>query len=108
MSRDGTNPVMSKYWWKEFHNQYDTQYEFRNARWGSPEYMLWRTSRLPEYVLKRGYRRKLRSTIGRKNPNRIWYWEERAPGEKHDAHLWERRVGKQRAIIEELLDYDAE
>jgi len=50
----------------------------------------------------------LRSTIGRKNPNRIWYWEERAPGEKHDAHLWERRVGKQRAITEELMDYEAE
>ena len=81
MSRDGTNRVKSKYWWKDVEQQ-------------------------PDQIVKRGSQPKMRSAIGRENPNRIWYWDEKQPGTKHYAHRWERRVGKTRVIREQLMESD--
>lgn len=106
MSRDGTNRVKSKYWWKDVEQQYGKEYVPTGDTWFSYEWLIWKTNKFPDQIVKRGSQPKMRSTIGKENPNRIWYWDEKQPGTKHYAHRWERRVGKTRVIREQLMESD--
>ena len=106
MSRDGTNRVKSKYWWKDVEQQYGKDYVPTGDTWFSYEWLMWNTNKFPDQIVKRGSQPKMRSAIGKENPNRIWYWDEMQPGTKYYVHRWERRVGKRRAIREQLMESD--